>query len=520
MATFGSNGRWTRREFLAAGAAGGVGVALVPAFLAQRAWAGEQVVPPPRPGGAGYFGRFDITEELLKKVLTRAMSKGGDFADLYFQHSISNQLRLKDGEVNQASSKVELGCGVRVLKGDQTGFAFTEDLSPGSLLAAAATAAAVADGPQTSIEESIRRVEPPSYYRMEIPWAEVGIDKRIPLLERANQRAREEEPRLVKVSVYIGDISSHILMVSSDGRLVEDFQPMAEASVSCVAEQEGRRESNWYGRGKRQGFEFFSPSNIDELATTAARRTAILFDAASPPAGEYPVVLAPGLSGVLLHEAIGHGLEADFNRKGISVYADRIGKRIAPDFVTIVDDGTNDCERGTINIDDEGRESQRTMLVEDGILKSYMHDRISAAHYEVDPTSNGRRECYRYPPVPRMRNTYMLNGPHKAEEVIRSLKMGVYAETFAGGQVNIGSGDFSFYLKNGFLIEDGKITRPVKDANLIGFGPRVLEEVQMVADDMALFAGPGWCGKDGQRVPVGFGLPTVKCNGISVGGVG
>ena len=520
MARCGSKGRWTRREFLVAAAAGGAGVALVPGFLARRAWAGEPALPPPGSCGPNYFSRFDIDEGLLRKLLTRAMSKGGDFADLYFQHSIGTQLRLKDGEVNSASSKVELGCGVRVLKGDQTGFAFTEDLTPASLLAAAATAAVIADGPQTPIEESIRRIEPPSYYRMEIPWTEVGIDKRIPLLERANQRAMEEEPRLVKVSVYLGDVSKHILIAASDGRLVEDFQPMAEAYVSCVAEHEGRRESNGYGRGRRQGFEFFTPANIDDLATKAARRTGILFDAAPPPAGEYPVVLAPGLSGILLHEAIGHGMEADFNRKGISVYADRIGKRIAPDFVTIVDDGTNDSERGTINVDDEGNESQRTVLVEDGILKSYMHDRISAAHYRVAPTSNGRRECYRHPPVPRMRNTYMLNGPHNAEEIIRSVKKGLYAETFTNGQVNIGSGDFSFYLKNGFLIENGKITRPAKDANLTGFGPKVLEEVQMVADDLALFAGPGWCGKDGQRAPVGFGLPTVKCNGISVGGVG
>jgi TldD protein len=249
------------------------------------------------------------------------------------------------------------------------------------------------------------------------------------------------------------------------------------------------------------------------------RKTLVLFEAAPPPAGEYPVVLASGTSGILLHEAIGHGMEADFNRKGISVYAGKIGERIAPGFVTIVDDGTNPGERGSINVDDEGVESERTVLVENGILTSYMHDRISSAHYKVEPTGNGRRESYQYPPVPRMRNTYMTNGPHHPEEIIKSVKKGILAETFTNGQVNIGSGDFSFYLKNGYLIEDGKLTRPVKDANLIGFGPDVLEKVEMVGNDLEMSVGASTCGKDGQGVPVGMGLPTTKCGGISVGGV-
>jgi TldD protein len=309
------------------------------------------------------------------------------------------------------------------------------------------------------------------------------------------------------------------MVANSDGKITEDTQPMTIAYLTCVAQDGKRREENYYSYGKRAGFEYYNDDRMDELATVAAKRTVTLFDAEQPAAGEYPVVLAPGLSGILLHEAIGHGMEADFNRKGKSVYANRIGKPIAPDFVTIIDDGTNPNERGSLNIDDEGNESQRTVLVENGILKSYMHDRISAAHYGVKPTGNGRRESFRYPPVPRMRNTYMVNGNHSPEEIIASVKKGIYAETFTNGQVRIGSGDFSFYLKNGYVIENGKLGRPVKDANLIGFGPEVLENVEMAGNDMELNVGAGMCGKDGQRVPVGMGLPTVKCNGISVGGV-
>jgi TldD protein len=263
---------------------------------------------------------------------------------------------------------------------------------------------------------------------------------------------------------------------------------------------------------------FFSAACVDEVAQCAADYTTLLFDAGPPPVGELPVVLAPGVSGILLHEAIGHGMEADFNRKGISIYADRIGQRIAPDDVTIIDDGTNERLRGSINIDDEGAVAQRTVLVENGILRSYLHDRISAAHYKVASTGSGRRESFRFPPVPRMRNTYMTNGRHHPNEVIASVKKGLYAEVFSNGEVQIGAGDFTFYLKHGRMIEDGKLTHYVKDANLIGNGPKVLEQVDMVANDMELYSGGGYCGKDRQRVPVGFGLPTIRVGSISIGG--
>jgi len=513
---------WTRRDFLAASAAG-VTVAMAPAFLVS---CGGPLAPPPvaAPGGTGgagvdYFSTFGVDDQVLGRVLQTAMGRGGDYADLYFQHGITNYLGLEDGEVNRAYSDVMLGCGVRVVKGDQTGFAFTEDLTIEALTAAATTAAVVAEGAAASALRTITRVDTPAHYPVEIPWAGIGADRKMPFLTAAEGAARGVDARIVKVRVFMADSTERILIATSDGRKLEDCRPMTTSFVTCVAQDKDRREENYHSFGLRKGFEHYTEERVVELARTAARRTVVLFDAVPPPAGDLPVVLAAGESGILLHEAMGHGFEADFNRKGISVYSDRIGKKVAPEAVTIVDDATNPSERGSLNIDDEGTVGQRTVLVEDGVLRSYLHDRISAAHYGVSPTGNGRRESYQYPPVPRMRNTYMLDGPNDPAEIIASVKKGIYAETFTNGQVQIGSGDFSFYLKGGYLIENGRLTRPVKDANLIGFGPKVLENVEMVGNDSSLFSGAGSCGKDGQRVPVGMGLPTVKCTGISVGGV-
>ncbi len=514
---------WTRREVLATGAAGAA-LVTVPRFLAACGGAAARptaTAPPVGEGVAvGHFATFGIDEALIRRVLDAAMSRGGDRADLYFQHDVTNHVGLQDGEVNRAYSRVSLGCGVRVVKGDQTGFAFTEDLSPDALSAAARTAAAVAEGGAAEPLDAMHRVDVPCYSTVEVPWSEVGIDRKIPLLQRANERAMGTDPRVAKVTVYLSDSTGHVLIASSDGALVADDRPMTTFSVSCVAEDGDRREDNYHALGLRKGFEAYDDATVDGVVDTAVRRALVQFEATSPPPGELPVVLGPGMPGILLHEAMGHGFEADFNRKGISVYADKIGTRVAPEFVTIVDDGTNPNGRGTLDVDDEGTPSQRTVLVDQGVLTSYMHDRISAAHYGVAPTGNGRRQDYRFPPVPRMRNTYMLPGPHDPEEIIRSVERGVYAETFTNGQVRIGSGDFSFYLKNGYLIEGGKLTRPVKDANLIGFGPEVLEKVAMVGNDVEIIHGAGYCGKDGQRVPVGFGQPTMLCHGITVGGAG
>lgn len=511
--------RLTRRDFLAAA---GSGLVLGPAFLAGCGAPAEPTAFVPRaaaPPAATYFARFGVDEALMSRVLGEALARGGEYADLYFQHEVVNYLALEDGAVNQAYARIKLGCGVRVLRGDQTGFAFTEDLSPEALSSAARTAAVVANAAGVPGPAAFARGAPPNYYPIDQLWSSVSLDRKIPFLDRANAAAAAFDKRIVKVRVFVSDTESRVLVANSAGGIVEDFRPMTTAYCTCVAEDKGRREENYHSFGKRRGFEQYSDAVMTELGETAARKAVVLFEAAPPPAGEYPVVLAPGLSGILLHEAMGHGFEADFNRKGISVYSGRVGQKVAPEFVTIVDDGTVPNERGSLNVDDEGQATARTVLVENGVLVGYLHDLISARHFGVAPTGNGRRDCYMFPPVPRMRNTYMLNGPHDPAEILRSVKKGIYAETFSNGQVNIGAGDFSFYLKNGYLIEDGKLGRPVKDANLIGFGPKVLEQVQMVGNDLALDKGAGTCGKDGQRVPVGMGLPTVKCGGISVGGV-
>ncbi len=510
----------SRRRFLE-GAAVGTAVVSVPQVFMGCAKNG--LVPatktPNTTGamGSNYFEAFGVDRGVISRVIARGLARGGDYCDVFVQHRVEHRVVMEDGEVSRASSTVSLGAGVRVIKGDATGYAFTEDLSEKALMAAASTACVVADGPATIRPRPFEVTTAPNRYRVAVPWTEVGIDKKIPIVLRAESVARAE-PGIVKVNVALDDETTRILLADSDGKFILDDQPMTVLSVRCVGEKAGKTETSWDSFGGREGVNYFTQDKIDAVARKASKITMLLFDAEQPPAGEYPVVLAPGIPGILLHEAIGHGMEADFNRKGTSVYADKMGKRIASPHVTIVDDGTNDRLRGSINIDDEGTETQRTVLVQNGILQSYMHDRISSKHYNVQPTGSGRRESFRFPPVPRMRNTYMLNGPHKPEEIIASVKRGLYAEMFTNGQVQIGAGDFTFYLKHGRMIENGKLTRVVKDSNLIGNGPKVLEHVDMVGDDLKMHYGAGYCGKDGQMVPVGFGLPTIRVEAISVGG--
>jgi TldD protein len=471
--------------------------------------------------GIGYFARFGVTERLIAETLSAALSRGGDHADVYFQHRVASDLGLEDGAVNRAYAAVELGVGVRVVKGDQTGYGYTEDLSLPALLECARTAAAIADGPARPGPARFHLLgDLPDRYPLVRPWDQVRPDEKLPLVSALNEKAFAADPRVKKVSVFMRDEAGAILMADSTGRVVEDHQPMTLLFVSVLAEQDGRREQNGYNVAGRAGFEFYTPERLDRVVREAVARTSILFEAGPPPAGEMPVVLAAGSSGILLHEAIGHGMEADFNRKGVSIYADKIGKPIARPFVNIVDDAANTGARGAINVDDEGNAAGTTRLVEDGVLATYLHDAISARHYGVAPTGNGRRESYRHPPLPRMRSTYMLPGPHKTDEIIRSVKRGIYCANFSNGQVNIGAGDFTFYVKNGFLIEDGKLTRPVKDVNIIGNGPKALEQVDMVSDDLAIDEGGWTCGKDGQSVPVSQGLPTVRVAKMTVGGRG
>jgi TldD protein len=506
---------YSRRDFLELG-----GMTAAAAGLASCAGSGRPVAGPARPATTiSYFAAFGVDERLIREALAAALSRGADFADVFFQHRVTNGLVLEDGSVNQAYQNVALGVGVRAVRGDQTGYGYTEEITLDALVSAARTAAAIADGPARPGPTSLHVPgKLPSRYPLREGWDVVSPARKLPLLDGLNAQTFAADPRIKKVSVELVDQHGAVLIADSNGRLVEDLQPMTRLYLDCVAEQGGRRETNGYNVAARAGLDYYDPERLERVVREAVGRTIILFEAAPPPVGELPVVLAAGSSGILLHEAIGHGMEADFNRKGTSLYADRIGKPIAAPFVNIVDDGTVLGARGAINVDDEGNVPGNLTLVEKGVLASYLHDQISAKHYGVPVTGNGRRESYKFAPMPRMRATYMLNGPHEHDEIVASVKKGIYCSSFSNGQVQIGAGDFTFYVKNGFLIEDGKLTSPIKDVNIIGNGPKVLEKVDMVANDLKIDEGGWTCGKDGQSVPVSQGMPTVRVASITVGG--
>ena len=506
-----------RRDFLQIGA---VTVA-VPGFLAACANGRAGVGPASVTKGASpqYFEqRFGVTKENIKKVMAAALSRGGDFADLYFEHSSNLSVGYEDGKVNSAQTSVGLGVGIRVVVGDQTGYAFTEELTVDSMMAAARTAAGIASLTPGKPPVDLTPTRYARHYDVDYDWREVGVASVKPMLESLGKRAHALEPNLRRVQQRFLAGQKNIMIIDSDGRLSVDSQPMTRIYMTMVMEKNGETQSNGHNLAAREGMGFYTPERQERLVQVALDRTRILFEAGRPPAGELPVVLAAGSSGILLHEAIGHGMEADFNRKGISIFSDRINKRVAIDDVTIIDDGTRDNTRGAINFDDEGNPSQSTLLVEKGILRSYMHDRISARQYGVKPTGSGRRESFKHVPMPRMRATYMNPGRHSPEEVIGKVKKGVYCESFTNGQVNIGAGDYSFYVKNGYLIEDGKKTRPIKDVNIIGNGPESLSRISMVGNDFKMDESGWTCGKDSQGVPVSLGLPTILVDGIVVGG--
>jgi len=467
-----------------------------------------------------YFQRFGIDEDMIRKVMAEALHYGGDYCDLFFQNELSNSIRLQDNIVNSASTNVTLGVGIRVLNGNQTGYSFTEDISLASMKAAARTAAGIASGSAKAAPQTFNATKLMNYYETEISYEDVGVKDKVDMLQAINDDVFKQDARVVKANVNFSDSENYILVVNSEGGIASDYQPMLRISVGCTAEEDGKRENNYFDYSVRDDINFLTEEKLKRLPREAVARTVKLFEAQTPPAGEMPVVLAAGSSGILLHEAIGHGMEADFNRQGISVFSDMINKKVAEDFVTIVDNGTNPHVRGSINVDDEGHPSEETQLVENGVLRSYIHDRISAKHYGVDPTGSGRRESFKHYPLPRMRNTYMKNGPHTFDEIIANVKYGIVAEQFTNGQVNIGPGDFTFYVKSGSLIEDGKITGLIKDVNIIGNGPEVLSRVTMVANDMKMAEGGWTCGKNGQSVPVSMGLPSVLVSSITVGGRG
>ncbi len=498
----------SRREFVRVASCGIAALGVPSLITAERSVSAR-----------GHFEQFGVDEPTAARVISRALATGGDFADLYLEHTRATSLALEDNEVNRASCDVSLGAGVRVVRGDQVGYAYTEVVTEKTLLKAAEAASAIASSVGSSRVGSFRVVDLPQRYALTHTWDETPTGRRVPMLRRVNEAAFGADHRMKKVSVSLSESSSWIVVADSDGRWAEDFRPMARLSLSCLAQYRGRREQNSQSLAGRVGPDFYSARRLSELVSECVGRTVLLFEAAPPPPGEYPVVLGPGSPGILLHEAIGHGMEADFNRKGQSVYCTLMGKRVADRVVSIVDDATLPHQRGSLNMDDEGIAGQRTVLVENGVLVSYLHDRISAAHYNVAHTGNGRRQSFRHAPIPRMRTTYMLAGPHDPQEIVQSVSRGIYTEMFSNGQVTIGAGDFSFYVKTGFLIEKGHLTRPIKDANIIGNGPEVLQRVEMVGNDLAI-DWAGWtCGKNGQGVPVSHGLPTVKLSAINVGGV-
>jgi TldD protein len=467
---------------------------------------------------AGELAFFEVDEGTLARVLAEAMSHGGEYADLYFEHGVSNTVGMEDGIVHRAASHVDRGVGVRVLVGDQTGYAYSEDLDLASMLRAARTAALIARGGGGVPPQGFGRRERPSLYEIREPWESVAIDRKLAILRRAEALARGLDPSVEKVSLQWGDNDERVLLATSEGIVATDRRPMSRLFLSVTCVRDGQVQSNGSNLAGRHGIEWFDEARLQQVAREAVERTTILFEARRPPAGEMPVVLAAGASGILLHEAIGHGMEADFNRKGVSIYSTMIGKKVADPTVTIVDSAVLPGERGALNVDDEGSATEETVLVEDGVMRSYLHDRISAKHYGVKPTGSGRRESFRFAPMPRMRCTFMRAGPHPKEDIIRAVDRGVLAETFTNGQVQIGAGDFTFYIKNGWMIEGGRLAYPIKDINIIGNGPEALRRITMVGDDLKLDTGGWTSGKDGQGVPVSQGMPTALVSKLVVGG--
>ena len=506
----------TRRLFLGSSAAGSALLTL-PTWLACAKPAPVETAAAPLPNDP-FLEWFGVDQALIRRVMSELTARGADHADLYFQHSRTSSLTLQDGIVSEARTSIEQGVGLRVVVGDQVGYAYTEELTLDAMLGAAKTAAAIAQGAAVAPPQQFNLSQPGGFYQLAVPWADVGVTQKLPLLEKTEGLVKAADPAITQVRIYLHDAEERVVVADLTGRIHLDHRPMTRLWVECTAEKDGETQANSANIASRAGFDWYTEDRLKMVAQQAVDRTMVLFDAKRPPAGELPVVLAAGASGILLHEAIGHGMEADFNRKGVSIYAGKIGEQVGPDFCTIIDDGTVAGERGALNVDDEGNATERTVLVEGGKLASYLHDNISAKHYGVAPTGSGRRESFRHPPMPRMRCTSMEDGPHTREEIIASVEHGIIAETFTNGQVQIGAGDYTFYIKNGWLIEGGKVTAPIKDCNIIGNGPESLKNVTMAANDAVLDTGGWTCGKDGQRVPVSQGLPTVLVSKMTVGG--
>jgi TldD protein len=442
-----------------------------------------------------------------------------DAADLYFQVSQEESWSLEDGIVKEGSASIEQGVGVRAMAGERTGFAYSDEIQPQALEEAARAARAIAGRGRSGSMQAWHRVNGRSLYQPVDPTVSLSDEQKVAWLERVDREARKIDPRIVRVMASVHAVHELVLIATSGGALAADVRPLVRMNVSVLVEQGGRREQGYCGAGGRYTLaELVANDRPLELAREAARQALVNLEAVNAPAGTMTVVLGPGWPGILLHEAIGHGLEGDFNRKGTSAFCGRIGQRVASPGCTVVDDGTLASRRGSLNIDDEGTPTQCTTLIEDGILRGYMQDQLNARLMGAQPTGNGRRESFAHLTLPRMTNTYMLAGPYAPEEIIRSVERGIYAVNFGGGQVDITSGKFVFSVSEAYLIENGKVGAPIKGATLIGNGPDVLTRVAMVGNDLKLDAGVGTCGKEGQSVPVGVGQPTLRVDALTVGG--
>ncbi|QFZ81647.1 metalloprotease TldD [Variovorax paradoxus] len=463
---------------------------------------------------------FGLDESHLSKALAEITAHRVDDADLYFQYTRSEGWSLEEGIVKTGSFSIDQGVGVRAVSGEKTAFAYSDDISEASLLDAARTVRSISSAGRTArVKTPARKIAASrSLYNGVDPISTLDSTAKVKLLERVEKLARSRDPRVAQVMAGLASEYDVILVARADGTLAADVRPLVRLSVTVIAEQNGRREVGSGGGGGRFGLAYFTDEQIAEYVDHAVKAALTNLDARPAPAGEMTVVLGSGWPGILLHEAIGHGLEGDFNRKGSSAFSGRIGQRVAAKGVTVLDDGTIADRRGSLNVDDEGHASQRNVLIEDGILKGYIQDSMNARLMKVKPTGNGRRESYAHVPMPRMTNTYMLGGDKDPKEIVASIKKGLYATNFGGGQVDITSGKFVFSASEAFWVENGKIQYPVKGATIVGNGPDALTRVTMIGNDMALDSGVGTCGKEGQSVPVGVGQPTLRIDGLTVGG--
>ena len=466
-----------------------------------------------------FIERYGLTPADIDRLLGIALARGGDYADLYFEYRVSNSISLEEEIIKSTTRSVSQGVGVRVIVGDKTGYAYTDLIDFAAISKAAETAGHIARTGDSRKAVAVD-VTPAAQdlYRIDEQYSSVDLRRKIDLVTEGDRAARAFDRRIREVQSAMSDEVKYVMIATSDGRLVGDVQPLVRFGINCIADDDGNLQVGRSGGGGRVGFDFFETNTTAEFGREAANQAIIQLGAVDAPAGKMEVVLGPGWPGILLHEAVGHGLEADFNRKETSAFSGLIGQPVASELCTVVDDGTIPNRRGSLNIDDEGHPTTNTVLIERGILRGYMSDYLNAGLTDGPRTGNGRRQSYKFMPLPRMTNTFMLAGPDTKEEIIRSVKYGLYAVQFGGGQVDITSGEFAFSASEAYLIEDGQVTAPVKGATLRGNGPEALKHVTAVGNDLELDRGVGVCGKDGQSIPVGVGLPTIKISQMTVGG--